>query len=105
MNEPKSKQVPPGTESSDTGAELQASTVNFDVVALSMTIYYNREGDHDHNGMVFALEANARPVRPSAPDGPRGGETSRAARAQSVRPAWAAARGEHGMGHGPNRKA
>jgi manganese oxidase len=28
------------------------------VVALPMTIYYNREGDHDHNGMLYALEAN-----------------------------------------------
>ena len=31
------------------------STVHYDVVALPITIYYNREGDHDHNGMMFAL--------------------------------------------------
>jgi manganese oxidase len=54
MNDPKSKELSSGTESSDTGAELQASTVDYDIVALSMTIYYNREGDHDHNGMLFA---------------------------------------------------
>ena len=30
----------------------------YDVVALQMTIYYNREGDHDHNGLLFALKAN-----------------------------------------------
>ncbi|HEX5906402.1 MAG TPA: hypothetical protein VFY56_05230, partial [Propionibacteriaceae bacterium] len=59
MNEPKSKEVPPGSESSNTGATVQASTVDYDVVALPMTIYYNREGDHDHNGMLYALEANA----------------------------------------------
>ncbi|MGY1695652.1 multicopper oxidase domain-containing protein [Geodermatophilus sp. SYSU D00814] len=29
--------------------------VHYDVVALQMTIYYNREGDHDHDGMLFAL--------------------------------------------------
>ena len=58
MNDPKSKELSSGTESSDTGAELQASTVDYDIVALSTTIYFNREGDHDHNGMLFVLEAN-----------------------------------------------
>lgn len=29
--------------------------VHYDIVALPITIYYNREGDHDHNGMIFAL--------------------------------------------------
>ena len=58
MNDPKSKELSSGTESSDSGAELQASTVDYDIVALSMPIYYNREGDHDHNGMLFVLEAN-----------------------------------------------
>ena len=37
---------------------MQVSPPDYDVVAVSMTIYYNREGDHDHNGMVFALKAN-----------------------------------------------
>lgn len=32
--------------------------VCYDVVALSITIYFNREGDHDHNGMIFALCEN-----------------------------------------------
>ena len=32
----------------------------YDVVALQMTIYYNREGDHDQNGMLFTLKENAR---------------------------------------------
>lgn len=41
------------------GGEEQLAPVSYDVVALSMTIYFNREGDHDHNGMLFALEANA----------------------------------------------
>lgn len=30
-------------------------SVHYDVVAIPITIYYNREGDHDHNGMMFAL--------------------------------------------------
>jgi hypothetical protein len=25
-----------------------------------MTIYFNREGDHDHNGLMFALTENVR---------------------------------------------
>ncbi len=33
-------------------------TVHYDVVAFPITIYYNREGDHDHNGMMFALYDN-----------------------------------------------
>lgn len=31
---------------------------NYDVTALPITIYFNREGDHDHNGMMYALTAN-----------------------------------------------
>jgi hypothetical protein len=33
-------------------------SVHYDVVAISITIFYNREGDHDHNGMMFALSDN-----------------------------------------------
>ena len=33
-------------------------TIHYDVVAFPITIYYNREGDHDHNGMMFALYDN-----------------------------------------------
>ncbi|MEX5303268.1 multicopper oxidase domain-containing protein [Kocuria sabuli] len=43
--------VTPGPETDGTAP----TTVHYDVVALQMTIYYNREGDHDHNGMLFAL--------------------------------------------------
>ncbi len=32
--------------------------IDYDVTALSLTIYYNRDGDHDHDGMMFALTAN-----------------------------------------------
>lgn len=39
------------------GNSLQRN-VHYDVVAFSITIYYNREGDHDHNGMMFALYDN-----------------------------------------------
>lgn len=30
----------------------------YDVTALPVTIWFNKDGDHDHNGMVFALTAN-----------------------------------------------
>ena len=30
----------------------------YDVTALPLTIWFNRDGDHDHNGMVFALTGN-----------------------------------------------
>lgn len=30
----------------------------YHVTALQMPIYFNREGDHDHNGLIFALSAN-----------------------------------------------
>lgn len=32
--------------------------ITYDVTALEMTIFFNREGDHDHNGLMFALSAN-----------------------------------------------
>ena len=30
----------------------------YHVTALEMPIYFNREGDHDHNGLIFALTDN-----------------------------------------------
>src|SRR4028119_1145327 len=35
-----------------------SSPPHYDVTALQMTIWFNRDGDHDHNGMVFALTKN-----------------------------------------------
>ena len=70
----------------------------YDVVALQMTIYYNREGDHDHNGLLFALKANVpilryinalarqgrrRPGTPAAPD-PGALFPAASARAQAI---------------------
>src|SRR4051794_2250535 len=37
---------------------LPASTTHYDVTALPVTIWFNRDGDHDHNGMMFALTEN-----------------------------------------------
>jgi hypothetical protein len=36
----------------------QAVSVHYNVTALPMTIYFNRDGDHDHNGMMYALTKN-----------------------------------------------
>src|SRR3954452_6156470 len=33
-------------------------TLHYDVTALPVTIWFNRDGDHDHNGMMFALTEN-----------------------------------------------
>ena len=33
-------------------------TLTYNVTALEMTIYFNKEGDHDHNGLLFALTKN-----------------------------------------------
>jgi hypothetical protein len=30
----------------------------YHVTALEMPIYFNREGDHDHNGLIFAPTDN-----------------------------------------------
>ena len=35
-----------------------APILTYHVTALQMPIYFNREGDHDHNGLIFALTAN-----------------------------------------------
>lgn len=40
-----------------------ATAPHYEVTAFPLTIYYNREGDHDHNGMMFALSANAPVLR------------------------------------------
>lgn len=32
--------------------------LTYDVTALQITIYFNREGDHDHNGLIFTLTEN-----------------------------------------------
>jgi hypothetical protein len=32
------------------------ATITYHVTALQMTIYFNREGDHDHNG--FTVRTN-----------------------------------------------
>jgi hypothetical protein len=37
------------------GTSVRQSVVHYDVVAFPITIYYNREGDHDPNGMMFLL--------------------------------------------------
>lgn len=34
------------------------TTIKYEITALQMTIYYNVEGDHDHNGLLFALKDN-----------------------------------------------
>jgi hypothetical protein len=34
------------------------ANITYDVVALSVTIYFNKWGDHDHDGMMFALAQN-----------------------------------------------
>ena len=35
-----------------------AGSVHYDITALPMTIWFNRDGDHDHDGMMFALTEN-----------------------------------------------
>ena len=35
-----------------------AAHAQYDVTALPVTIWFNKDGDHDHNGMMFALTAN-----------------------------------------------
>ncbi len=34
------------------------ATRHYDVIALQVPIVFNFDGDHDHNGMIFALKAN-----------------------------------------------
>ena len=38
--------------------QAASAAPDYDVTALELTIYYNKEGDHDHNGLMFALTAN-----------------------------------------------
>ncbi|WP_169747443.1 multicopper oxidase domain-containing protein [Belnapia moabensis] len=35
-----------------------AGSAEYHVTALQMPIYFNREGDHDHNGLIYALDVN-----------------------------------------------
>ncbi|MBI0539420.1 hypothetical protein D9599_28270 [Roseomonas sp. KE2513] len=46
----------------ETGAAARTEHVtgsaDYHVTALQMPIYFNREGDHDHNGLIFALDRN-----------------------------------------------
>ena len=35
-----------------------AGSVHYDITALPVTIWFNRDGDHDHDGMMFALTEN-----------------------------------------------
>jgi hypothetical protein len=37
-----------------------APTFTYHVTALQITIYFNKEGDHDHDGLIFALTENVR---------------------------------------------
>ncbi|HEX8441160.1 multicopper oxidase domain-containing protein [Archangium sp.] len=37
---------------------LAVSTMTYHVTALQVVVYFNREGDHDHDGLMFALTAN-----------------------------------------------
>jgi FtsP/CotA-like multicopper oxidase with cupredoxin domain len=39
------------------GAPIAASA-EYHITALQMPIYFNMEGDHDHNGLIFALDIN-----------------------------------------------
>lgn len=41
-----------------TASDSTISTLTYHVTALEITIYFNREGDHDHNGLMFALTEN-----------------------------------------------
>src|SRR5215213_6203182 len=45
-------------EQSQQAAAPHASTTHYDVTALPVTIWFNRDGDHDHNGLMFALTKN-----------------------------------------------
>lgn len=40
------------------GAFHQPAYRDYHIVAMSIPISYNRYGDHDHNGLIFALERN-----------------------------------------------
>lgn len=41
-----------------TESDSSISTLTYHITALQITIYFNREGDHDHNGLIFALTEN-----------------------------------------------
>lgn len=39
-------------------SDITPCSTGYDVTALPLTIWFNRDGDHDHNGLVFALTQN-----------------------------------------------
>jgi hypothetical protein len=39
-------------------AKCDAAERKYHVVALEVPIVFNRDGDHDHNGLIFALGHN-----------------------------------------------
>ncbi|MBW4598507.1 MAG: multicopper oxidase domain-containing protein [Calothrix sp. FI2-JRJ7] len=41
-----------------TELDSSISTLTYHITALQITIYFNREGDHDHNGLMLALTEN-----------------------------------------------
>ncbi|WP_414581122.1 multicopper oxidase domain-containing protein [Scytonema sp. PCC 10023] len=45
-------------EENPTASDSSISTLTYHVTALQITIYFNKEGDHDHNGLIFALTEN-----------------------------------------------
>ena len=48
----------PGPELLHDRSGKGATARTYDVSALELAIYFNREGDHDHNGLLFALTKN-----------------------------------------------
>ncbi len=45
-------------EENSTASDSTISTRTYHITALPITIYFNKEGDHDHNGLMFALTEN-----------------------------------------------
>ena len=53
---PENASVP--EQNPEPSSEGALPTPHYDVTALQITIWFNKDGDHDHNGMMFALTAN-----------------------------------------------
>ncbi len=53
---PENASVP--EQNPEPSSEGALPTTHYDVTALQITIWFNKDGDHDHNGMMFALTAN-----------------------------------------------
>jgi hypothetical protein len=47
-------------------AKCDAAERKYHVVALEVPIVFNRDGDHDHNGLIFALGHNKQARQPLA---------------------------------------